>query len=252
MIKKHIFNYGPIAGSKAIEPEFYMPELEGNFDNKMRVSVKKFLRLYKKNISKVSLKKYPHKNRVLAFVHSITDQIAFEACEDLNQKQKKLACKEGCDACCYYSGLNVATLEWEEIVFFIQKRIPEETKKVLFSQVVDFPNHKKLNYTPCPFLNREQGSCAIYSVRPMACRGFGSVTRCELEVDDAAGSDEFKFYWDRICKKLEPKPGHLLIAQEAQRRGEKKTNILRSPGETINLKNIEHENLEKLFAFDLD
>jgi Fe-S-cluster containining protein len=247
MVKKDIFNYGPIAGSKAIEPEFHLHGLEGNFDNVMRVPVKKFLRSYKRDISRVPRETYPHINRVLAFVHSIADKVVFEACEDMEQRNKKLACKEGCDACCYYADLNIASLEWEEIVFFIQKKMSEETINELRSQVTDFSDYKKLNFEPCPFLNRVKGACTIYPVRPMICRGFGSVTQCELEVDSTDGSDEFKFYWDRICQIQEPKPGHLLIAQEAERRGEKKTNILRSPGETINLKKIEYENLEKLF-----
>jgi len=247
MIKKSIFNYGPISGSRAIESEFDQSNFQFNA-KPFKVSVKQALRSFKKDSARLSVEEYPHKNRILALVHSITDQINFETCKYLNQNQKKVACMEGCYACCYYSKINAVGLEFEEIVNYVQTKMPEDTRQALLSQIVDFPDYKKSDYKPCPFLSIEQGSCSIYSVRPITCRHFGSVTRCELDDPENDGFSEFQSVMASIIRAIDVKPGQILIIQEEARKGKNKVNIHRDPGETVNLKIIEHERLEKLFG----
>jgi Fe-S-cluster containining protein len=91
-----------------------------------------------------------------------------------------VACKPGCDHCCYQS-VGVTTPEALAIVEHLRQTLSEqalgaraehiraarERTRGLSSAERYSPEH------PCPFL--EQGQCSIYEVRPLSCRGMNSL-----------------------------------------------------------------------------
>jgi len=91
-----------------------------------------------------------------------------------------VACKDGCDHCCYQSvGVtppealaianhlrqNLAASEFTRIVAHISAS--HERTRGLSAEERFSPDY------PCPFLN--EGSCSIYEVRPLSCRGMNSL-----------------------------------------------------------------------------
>jgi Fe-S-cluster containining protein len=101
-----------------------------------------------------------------------------------------LACKEGCDWCCY---LKVGTTvpEVYRIVHFLQQslssiQLQEIQNRVnqLAKQRQDLKTKIKGNpRLPCVFLNNKR--CMIYPVRPLTCRGANSTDerQCEKFLD---------------------------------------------------------------------
>ncbi|HEU5072585.1 MAG TPA: YkgJ family cysteine cluster protein [Polyangiaceae bacterium] len=91
-----------------------------------------------------------------------------------------VACKDGCDHCCYQS-VGVTPPEAFAIVQHLRQTLaPSELARVsahitschertrgLTAEARFSPDH------PCPFL--EAGSCSIYEVRPLSCRGMNSL-----------------------------------------------------------------------------
>lgn len=116
------------------------------------------------------------------------------ACQTTDQDMAKIekVCHRGCDTCCYQI---TSVNSWEElkIIEYIHKRLDSETKSilkknleswfVLFNNVTREASHtspltpEEMNNVeniflnqgvPCPLLIEKV--CAIYEVRPLACR----------------------------------------------------------------------------------
>lgn len=73
------------------------------------------------------------------------------------------ACRAGCHACCRQP-IPVSTLEAQGLRWFALTRLPARPGRIV-GQALD----NRLG-RDCPFL--VDGSCAVYAVRPMACREF--------------------------------------------------------------------------------
>jgi len=92
----------------------------------------------------------------------------------------RIACRAGCGHCCV---LNVAVLEPEAvtIVAYLERKLPPSQFTSLRRQIDDL--HGTLRWLddeerirlrrPCAFLDQE-GTCSIYPVRPLLCRGLNS------------------------------------------------------------------------------
>ena len=122
---------------------------------------------------------------------------------------RRPACKEGCASCCY--GTRVEVMAPEALVIAgtltgadqeaIRTRIRETARRVKSMSPAD--RHRER--IACPLLDQERGSCLVHSVRPLACRGLGSMNS-EACADALAHGDE-----DRPIPKHLP----LLVSQSA-------------------------------------
>ncbi|HIP33359.1 MAG TPA: YkgJ family cysteine cluster protein [Bacteroidia bacterium] len=69
-------------------------------------------------------------------------------------------CSKGCSHCC---SIDVQITELEAI--YIQEKGHKQLKEYIHNKSIN-------NYTPCPFLNSDNGECTIYNDRPFNCRTF--------------------------------------------------------------------------------
>jgi hypothetical protein len=122
---------------------------------------------------------------------------------------RRPACKEGCAWCCYGTRVEVIAPEALVIAALLADpgteatriRIRETARRVHSLSAAD--RHRER--VACPLLDPERGSCSVYAVRPLACRGLGSMNS-EACADALAHSDE-----DRPIPKHLP----LLVSQSA-------------------------------------
>ncbi len=157
------------------------------------------------------------------FVRAIYDLIGRLSAEAYAGKNIKLACGQGCSACCY--NLAVSTkIEWTEIKNYLEENKPSKNFLRLISErlaawkrylhsVGPVRDPEKLGNDwygkPCIFLG-ENGSCRIYQVRPYVCRTYTSQVRCTLR--DATHVVRDRWPWERLANLM-------LLEEEARQRG---------------------------------
>jgi Fe-S-cluster containining protein len=100
--------------------------------------------------------------------HAIIDEgISVAIVKEETGRNRKLACKEGCDNCCRVNkDIPVYPIELVGIYWFSNEKAEQALRETLKKQL---SNHTKND--PCPFLINN--SCSIYIVRPASCRQFG-------------------------------------------------------------------------------
>jgi len=117
-----------------------------------------------------------------AFIQTarVVQEMAETALVSNRRDASRIACRAGCGHCCV---LNVAVLEPEAvtIVAYLERKLSPSQFASLCRQVDDL--HDCLRWLddeerirlrrPCAFLDRE-GTCSIYPVRPLLCRGLNS------------------------------------------------------------------------------
>lgn len=100
--------------------------------------------------------------------------------------QPELACRAGCDMCCY-PPVSATVPEVANIVAYLLTQVSEEELERLERRVEEVaeqvepmsgPERSACNIA-CPYL--QGGRCSIYPVRPLACRGFNSNDRSVCE-----------------------------------------------------------------------
>jgi Fe-S-cluster containining protein len=117
-------------------------------------------------------------------------QMQYEAISQLTQsfalrthrEGKPIQCEKGCEWCCYQP-VYMTTQEAVLIYEFIQQVFDkQQNNEILLKARAKYKQTKHLTEqekqkikVACPFLN--DGSCSIYSVRPMACRIYLSSDR---------------------------------------------------------------------------
>ncbi len=110
-----------------------------------------------------------------------------------------VACRPGCDHCCYQS-VGVTAAEALTVAAHLQqiwtaedvaetiRRLAEARSRTAGLSAEDrfSPEH------PCPFLKARR--CSIYEVRPLACRGMNSLdaTECESNLHDPTSRARFR------------------------------------------------------------
>jgi hypothetical protein len=109
-----------------------------------------------------------------------------------------LACRAGCDHCCYQV-VGVTAAEAVTIHAHVTRsRSPDELERLrahvadLHARARGLSSAERFSAQhPCPFL--AGGSCSIYEVRPLSCRGMNSLdaSECEARLRDPAARAEF-------------------------------------------------------------
>jgi Fe-S-cluster containining protein len=98
-----------------------------------------------------------------------------------NALPRPLACRPGCDSCCY-NQIEASPLEALAVSHFIKELSGSEQARLtegINASVQQRSGRTKAEIArsrrqfPCPFLN--QGLCSIYSVRPLLCRAMHSL-----------------------------------------------------------------------------
>ncbi|WP_158027285.1 YkgJ family cysteine cluster protein [Labilibacter marinus] len=124
-----------------------------------------------------------------------------------HQQNKPIACHKGCAYCCYqpvYMTSQEALLIYEFILQAFDenqlKTLRSKTEKKL-KKTKNLPEENKQKILhACPFLS--DGSCSIYSVRPMACRIYLSASKdsCKKKYDNAGNKEIFPELFDFLLK----------------------------------------------------
>ena len=111
--------------------------------------------------------RFPWLSMLLDFYAVIDEGISVAAGKEENERNIKLACKEGCDICCRVNkDIPVYPIELVGIYWFSNEKAGQSVRETLKKQLL---SHTKSD--PCPFLINN--SCSIYIVRPASCRQFG-------------------------------------------------------------------------------
>lgn len=117
-------------------------------------------------------KTYEHEKKYnwlsdLLDVYLITD-IGTKVLIDSQSKEKGqvIACREGCHTCCLRHDVPVNIFEIMGLSWYISEVIDDsDIRNVLREQLLNYNIEK-----PCPFLIDRR--CAVYKVRPIACRTY--------------------------------------------------------------------------------
>lgn len=95
----------------------------------------------------------------------IADQGTEKTIKDLNESGATVACGNGCDACCRNASVQLTQPELQGISWYASEQLAGDLRVKVRRRL---EHHRE---TPeCPFL--VEHSCAIYPVRPLACRQF--------------------------------------------------------------------------------
>jgi Fe-S-cluster containining protein len=115
--------------------------------------------------------RYPHEKQypwltVLLDSYAIHD---YGMSKDIAVAEKtqgiRIACHEGCSACCLRSDVPISQLETMGISWYFTEIMDFETQERLIPRLLS--HHENLE---CPLLLDSR--CSVYSLRPLACRSF--------------------------------------------------------------------------------
>ncbi len=107
----------------------------------------------------------PHVLDAFAIINGAIDYLV----ETEKEKNISLACSAGCVACCYQD-VPVSPLEAIAVCFAVHTYVDGEIKEKLHAQLKEQNSNITWNNGQCPFLIDKK--CAIYPLRPMACRSL--------------------------------------------------------------------------------
>lgn len=112
-------------------------------------------------------------------MHAVTDAGVAAALRETEARLRaRLACREGCSVCCRtQSDIAVFPLELAGISWYCTEQLEGPTRAAVRARLT-----AHVRGGPCPFL--VAGSCAIYVVRPMACRHFTVIGQRCAEGED--------------------------------------------------------------------
>jgi Fe-S-cluster containining protein len=132
---------------------------------------------------------------MLALLLEVTAGAAYPRADQLNATLAlPVACRAGCSACCH---LTVVTTIPEAILVARALADPDHPQRQAVLEAdrtfagLDLADRLRTG-RPCPLLNSDK-SCAVYDVRPLACRGFMApdADRCHRALANAiAGSGD--------------------------------------------------------------
>ena len=104
--------------------------------------------------------------RILLDAYYIVDIGSAEGLVKEERKRKsKVACHKGCHNCCLKPSVPITPLEIQGLSWFSSEKLKNPLRQVVKKQLF---KHKQT--TQCPFL--VERLCAIYPVRPIACRHY--------------------------------------------------------------------------------
>jgi Fe-S-cluster containining protein len=95
----------------------------------------------------------------------------------------RLACREGCPWCCY--GTKVDALAPEALVIAAHLATtgaaPSHIRRIARRIELMSREDRHRERVPCPLLDEERRACSIHALRPIACRGHGSLRARDCE-----------------------------------------------------------------------
>ena len=98
------------------------------------------------------------------------------------------ACKRGCAYCCYPGNLQISRAEAAAIVEHVEASWSDADRASLRKRLEHYqsmPIMERWNArVPCPLLDEQQGTCTVYEVRPLRCRGWNSTDPSACEARD--------------------------------------------------------------------
>jgi len=127
---------------------------------------------YEEKLKKSPRPKYPFDEAkydwlpiLLDTYHIVDIGISIELPEEEKRRGAKTACHEGCSNCCLNPIVPITPLELSGISWYASEKLMGDLRTTLKKQLL---NHTKTS--SCPFL--VDALCAIYPLRPLACRQF--------------------------------------------------------------------------------
>lgn len=154
-----------------------------------------------------SVKKKIEEKKV-SFIQAVYQTYDEFAEKEIENSETQIACKKGCSRCCYQL-ISCTEMEADEIIKYIMN-LPKTTRRPLIVRFkkfaikwykyyeknqslfgvtvspLEFKPRKDWRGKPCPFLNEENGSCDIYPVRIIDCRGWLSSASCSKEIETSS------------------------------------------------------------------
>jgi hypothetical protein len=121
--------------------------------------------------------RFPQYERQHAWFSMLLDCLALvdaSVAEAVSAFAGQPACKLGCDICCYQY-IPVTPLELAGLKLYIEKEIPPALLRILAEKNVNAETSPN-SQAACRFLFRK--SCAVYPVRPIACRRYVVFNKC--------------------------------------------------------------------------
>ncbi len=125
-----------------------------------------------------------------------------------------LACKRGCAWCCRGIKVDVTVPEAVLIAEFLRWSLSAEHFQAIADEIREAArvaqtmtiDQRWQAQTPCPLLDEESGTCLVYQVRPMRCRGHNSTNAdaCALAARNPTKSlgvpvdQNFKGFYDAM------------------------------------------------------
>ncbi|MDC0336311.1 YkgJ family cysteine cluster protein [Pseudodesulfovibrio sp.] len=111
------------------------------------------------------LKEFPWLSMLME-AYAVSDQAVKEVQDkDFDEHGFKAACSKGCIPCCYQQFIPLTTLELAGIVWYICNKMDPQAQQSIMEVLEGYSGDRT-----CPML---QGpTCAVYPVRPLACRQF--------------------------------------------------------------------------------
>ncbi len=106
------------------------------------------------------------------------------------QHKMEVKCSKGCSECC--DDISVLPIEW----FFLKQWLKENQDTIRSLMRTRYHGENR-----CPFLQKDDGSCCIYPIRPIICRVHGLPIRYSVEEYDLTGQrifrtpPEYTFAW---------------------------------------------------------
>jgi Fe-S-cluster containining protein len=104
---------------------------------------------------------------LLLDAYAVIDKgIAIAISREKRKQNKRLACAEKCDICCRANtDIPVYPLELAGITWYATEKVKRPLRDIMRQQLLSQAAHP-----PCPFLI--ENICAVYPVRPIACRQY--------------------------------------------------------------------------------
>lgn len=116
---------------------------------------------------------------VLLDAYHLIDQGVYEGVRREERQGRRLACAQGCSACCRsHLTIPVYPLELMGLYWYCSERLTGDLRARVTGQL-----RAQTPGQPCPFL--VDGSCAVHPMRPVACRQFNVFDRVCAEGEDA-------------------------------------------------------------------
>jgi len=109
--------------------------------------------------------------------------------------EKPLACRAGCDHCCYQPEITVTAIEVFRLSEYITENLNPGEIEALTKTLAGAANEEtEWPLAPCPLLTN--GRCSVYEARPLICRGFNSysVSDCEKARREKEAHAKVRYY----------------------------------------------------------